>query len=80
MCKFQIAVDTKTAADVEEAKMRFAAMPGIVSSVSVTEDNRSVVAEAEVPGMKGDKLMITGWAKDRFGMHRTMNPTVQILA
>lgn len=52
-----------------------------VSSVSVSEDRRRVVAEAELSGIegKGNRLKLTGWAKDNFGMHTTLNPSVQLL-
>ena len=79
MCKFKMIVDTKTAADIAEAKRRFEGMP-VVSSVKVAKNNRTVIAEAEITGYGSDRLRLTGWAKDNFGMHRSMNPSVEILA
>lgn len=79
MCKFKISVSTRTTSEIAEAKRRLNSM-AIVSSVSVSNDGRTVLAEAELAGMKGDRLKITGWAKDNFGMHPTLNPSVEILA
>lgn len=79
MCKFKMVVDTKNAADIAEAKRRFGSMQ-VVSSITVAKNNRTVIAEAEMIGYGKDRLRLTGWAKDNFGMHLTMNPSVEILA
>jgi hypothetical protein len=77
MCKFKISVSTRTPSEIAEAERRFGSMAN-VSSVSVSDDRRTVIAEAELPG-GGGHLKLTGWAKDNFGMHTSMNPSVHLM-
>lgn len=78
MCKFQMSVTTNNPGEVAVAKERFSSIAN-VSSVSVSDDGRRVVAEAEIAGIGNNQLKLTGWAKDNFGIHPTLNPSVLIL-
>ncbi len=77
MCKFQMMVNTNNAGEVAVAKERFGAIAN-VSAVSVCDDGKKVVADAELTG-EYTQLKLTGWAKDSFGIHPTMNPSVRIM-
>ena len=79
MCKFEISVSARTPSEIIEAERRLSSMPH-VSSVAVSDDRTRVVAAAEMPGERHGQLKLTGWAKDNFGIHTTMNPCVRILA
>jgi hypothetical protein len=82
MCRLQVTVDAATKEDVAEARRRLEDMESAAVTVTFMRPKRnskSVVAHIDHKSLPHEQMRAAAWAKDGFGMHPRMAPSVVLL-